>query len=213
MNIKNILLRGLIVSLLSTLTGCDYIEKIKIIDELTKQQEQQNEKIALLEKQQVNIINSTKMLATVIKSIKDQQDTFLFTEFNPTQTKYFILNNGSVGLAGRIISIEPADNGSVIHIALVNLLSVPVSNMGFYATWGGEKPSDAKAYAKWQQLLFSTSMNSALELLPGQWQDINLTLKGISPNNLKYLKLSINMDNIQFDTLQPADSQQKKIKK
>lgn len=56
-------------------------------------------------------------------------------------------------------------------------------------------------------------MNSTLELLPGQWQDINLTLKGISPNNLKYLKLSINMDNIQFDTLQPADSQQKKIKK
>ncbi|EDS93051.1 conserved hypothetical protein [Escherichia albertii TW07627] len=85
--------------------------------------------------------------------------------------------------------------------------------MGFYATWGGEKPSDAKAYAKWQQLLFSTSMNSTLELLLGQWQDINLTLKGISPNNLKYLKLSINMDNIQFDTLQPADSQQKKIKK
>ncbi len=150
MNIKNILLRGLIVSLLSSLTGCDYIEKIKIIDELTKQQEQQNEKIALLEKQQVNVINSTKMLATVIKSIKDQQDTFLFTEFNPTQTKYFILNNGSVGLAGRVISIEPADNGSVIHIALVNLLSVPVSNMGFYATWGGEKPSDTKAYAKWQ---------------------------------------------------------------
>ncbi|GCY88964.1 hypothetical protein HmCmsJML165_03025 [Escherichia coli] len=85
--------------------------------------------------------------------------------------------------------------------------------MGFYATWGGEKPTDINALAKWQQLLFSTSMNSSLKLLPGQWQDINLTLKGVSPNNLKYLKLAINMANIQFDRLQPAESPQRKNKK
>lgn len=148
-----------------------------------------------------------------MKEIKRQQDYFVFTEFNPAQTKYFILNNGSVGLAGRILSIEASENGSVIHMSLVNLLSVPVSNIGFHATWGGEKPIDQKEYAKWQQLLFSTTMNSTLKLLPGQWQDINLTLKGVSPNNLKYLKLAINMQNINFDDLPPADNRQKKSKK
>ncbi len=136
-----------------------------------------------------------------------------FTEFNPAQTQYFILNNGSVGLAGRVLAIDAVENGSVIRISLVNLLSVPVSNIGFHATWGNERPTDAKALAKWQQLLFNTTMNSTLQLMPGQWQDINLTLKGVSPNNLKYLKLSINMANLQFDTVQSAETRQRKNKK
>lgn len=209
------------------LTGCDYIEKANLIDDLAKQQELQKSKIEILEKQQeqykrkiefienqqINIANTTKVLAGVVKAVKDKQDEFVFTEFNPAQTKYFILNNGSVGLAGRVLSIDAVENGSVIRISLVNLLSVPVSNIGFHATWGNERPTDAKALAKWQQLLFNTTMNSTLQLMPGQWQDINLTLKGVSPNNLKYLKLSINMANLQFDTVQPAETQQRKNKK
>ncbi|HFL9469574.1 TPA: DUF3251 domain-containing protein, partial [Escherichia coli] len=210
-----------------TLTGCDYIEKASLIDDLAKQQELQKSKIEelekqqeqyknkaeLFEKQQNNITNSTRILASIVKTVKEKQDEFVFTEFNPLQTQYFILNNGSVGLAGRVLAIDAVENGSVIRISLVNLLSVPVSNIGFHATWGNEKPTDAKALAKWQQLLFNTTLNSTLQLMPGQWQDINLTLKGVSPNNLKYLKLSINMANLQFDTVQPAETRQRKNKK
>ncbi|HFM2703197.1 TPA: hypothetical protein ACG6YU_004182, partial [Escherichia coli] len=207
--------------------GCDYIEKASLIDDLAKQQELQKSKIEelekqqeqyknkaeLFEKQQNNITNSTRILASIVKTVKEKQDEFVFTEFNPLQTQYFILNNGSVGLAGRVLAIDAVENGSVIRISLVNLLSVPVSNIGFHATWGNEKPTDAKALAKWQQLLFNTTLNSTLQLMPGQWQDINLTLKGVSPNNLKYLKLSINMANLQFDTVQPAETRQRKNKK
>lgn len=224
MSVNKILTCLLTVSLMGTLTGCDYVDKIKRIDELQLQQEKLSARLDLIEKQQATnfstvdkqqtlLINSTKALTQIVKDIKSQQDTFVFTEFNPAQTKYFILNNGSVGLAGRVLSIDATENGSVIRISLVNLLSIPVSNIGFHATWGGEKPTDVQAYAKWQQLLFSTSMNSTLTLLPGQWQDINLTLKGVSPNNLKYLKLAINMANIQFDNVQSAETQQKKSKK
>ncbi len=183
------------------------------IEELEKQQEQYKNKAELFEKQQNNITNSTRILASIVKTVKEKQDEFVFTEFNPLQTQYFILNNGSVGLAGRVLAIDAVENGSVIRISLVNLLSVPVSNIGFHATWGNEKPTDAKALAKWQQLLFNTTLNSTLQLMPGQWQDINLTLKGVSPNNLKYLKLSINMANLQFDTVQPAETRQRKNKK
>lgn len=227
MNVNKFFTGVMAASTMLVLSGCDYVEKTKVVDELTKQQEeqkaridqlekqleQQHKKIGTIEKQNISVINSTKTLAQVVKEIKRQQDYFVFTEFNPAQTKYFILNNGSVGLAGRILSIEASENGSVIHMSLVNLLSVPVSNIGFHATWGGEKPTDQKEYAKWQQLLFSTTMNSTLKLLPGQWQDINLTLKGVSSNNLKYLKLAINMQNINFDDLPPADNRQKKSKK
>lgn len=227
MNIKKTLLNVLTILSFCALTGCDYIEKANLIDDLTKQQElqkskiealekqqeQYNHKIELFEKQQNNITSSTKTLASIVKAVKNKQDEFVFTEFNPTQTQYFILNNGSVGLAGRILSIDAVENGSVIRISLVNLLSIPVSNIGFHATWGNEKPTDAKALAKWQQLLFNTTMNSTLQLIPGQWQDINLTLKGVSPNNLKYLKLSINMTNLQFGIIQPAETRQRKSKK
>ncbi len=227
MSIKKALLSMFITLPLWVLTGCDYIEKANLIDDLAKQQELQKSKIEILEKeqeqykrkieiienQQINIANTTKVLAGVVKAVKDKQDEFVFTEFNPAQTKYFILNNGSVGLAGRVLSIDAVENGSVIRISLVNLLSVPVLNIGFQATWGNERPTDAKALAKWQQLLFYTTMNSTLQLMPGQWQDINLTLKGVSPNNLKYLKLSINMANLQFDTVQPAETRQRKNKK
>lgn len=180
---------------------------------LEKQQAQLKSQLETIQKQQTGIINSTKTLTHVIKSVKDQQNTFIFTEFNPAKTKYFILNNGSVALAGRVLSIDATENGSVIHISLVNLLSTPISNIGFNATWGVEKPVDAKEFARWQQLLFNTSMTSTLKLLPGQWQDINLTLKGVSPNNLGYLKLAINMENIQFDNLPAADNRQKRSKK
>ena len=50
-----------------------------------------------------------------------------------------------------MLAIDAVENGSFIRISLVNLLSVPVSNIGFHATWGNEKPTDAKALAKWQQ--------------------------------------------------------------
>ncbi|EHR9387752.1 hypothetical protein KUR65_003132 [Escherichia coli] len=227
MKVNKLLISVLAASTILMLSGCDYVEKNKVVDELTKQQEEQKARIDQLEKrleqetkktntiekQSISLINSTKLLAQVVKEIKHQQDTFVFTEFNPDQTKYFILNNGSVGIAGRVLSVEAIENGSVIHMSLANLLSVPVSNIGFHATWGGERPSNLKEYAKWQQLLFSTTMNSTLKLLPGQWQDINLTLKGVSPNNLKYLKLAINMQNINFDNLPPADTRQKKSKK
>lgn len=145
MNLKKIFFSAVTVSVLCALTGCDYIQEGKPESSLLKQEEEHNNKIVLLEKQQAQlksqletiqkqqtgIINSTKTLTHVIKSVKDQQNTFIFTEFNPAKTKYFILNNGSVALAGRVLSIDATENGSVIHISLVNLLSIPISNIGW----------------------------------------------------------------------------------
>ena len=115
MNLKKTLLSVLMILQLCLLVGCDYIEKASKgrrsrytarvtkskIEALEKQQELDKRKIEHFEKQQTTIINSTKTLAGVVKAVKDKQDEFVFTEFNPAQTQYFILNNGSVGLAGK----------------------------------------------------------------------------------------------------------------
>ncbi|EKK8091428.1 DUF3251 domain-containing protein, partial [Salmonella enterica] len=183
------------------------------INLLEKQQKEQEAKINLLEKQQATVINTTQKVAEVVGRIERKQRLFDYTELDPSQTRYFIINNGNIGLAGRILSIEPIDDGSVIHLDLVNLLSIPVSNLAFNMTWGTKKPSEAKDLPRWKQLLLNTKMDSTIELLPGTWTNVTLTLKGVSPNNLKYLKIGINMENIIFDSIQPINDTKKKPKK
>ncbi|ECF2402226.1 DUF3251 domain-containing protein [Salmonella enterica subsp. enterica serovar Ramatgan] len=209
------------------LSGCDYFADKHLVEEmkeqqkeqetkinlLEKQQKEQEAKINLLEKQQATIINTTKKVTEVVGRVERKQRLFDYTELDPSQTHYFIINNGNIGLAGRILSIEPIDNGSVIHLDLVNLLSIPVSNLAFNMTWGTKKPSEAKDLPRWKQLLLNTKMDSTIELLPGAWTNVTLTLKGVSPNNLKYLKIGIDMENVIFDSIQPINDTKKKPKK
>ncbi|EDV3544954.1 DUF3251 domain-containing protein [Salmonella enterica subsp. enterica] len=209
------------------LSGCDYFADKHLVEEmkeqqkeqetkinlLEKQQKEQGAKINLLEKQQATIINTTKKVTEVVGRVERKQRLFDYTELDPSQTHYFIINNGNIGLAGRILSIEPIDNGSVIHLDLVNLLSIPVSNLAFNMTWGTKKPSEAKDLPRWKQLLLNTKMDSTIELLPGAWTNVTLTLKGVSPNNLKYLKIGIDMENVIFDSIQPINDTKKKPKK
>ncbi|EHI5300923.1 TPA: hypothetical protein ACIBEM_003080 [Salmonella enterica subsp. enterica serovar Dublin] len=209
------------------LSGCDYFADKHLVEEmkeqqkeqetkinlLEKQQKEQEAKINLLEKQQAMIINTTKKVTEVVGRVERKQRLFDYTELDPSQTHYFIINNGNIGLAGRILSIEPIDNGSVIHLDLVNLLSIPVSNLAFNMTWGTKKPSEAKDLPRWKQLLLNTKMDSTIELLPGAWTNVTLTLKGVSPNNLKYLKIGIDMENVIFDSIQPINDKKKKPKK
>ncbi|EAM1155475.1 DUF3251 domain-containing protein [Salmonella enterica] len=209
------------------LSGCDYFADKHLVEELKKQQKEQETKINLLEKQQkeqeakINllekqqdiVINTTQKVAEVVGRVERKQRLFDYTELDPSQTRYFIINNGNIGLAGRILSIEPIDDGSVIHLDLVNLLSIPVSNLAFNMTWGTKKPSEAKDLPRWKQLLLNTKMDSTIELLPGTWTNVTLTLKGVSPNNLKYLKIGINMENVILDSIQPINDTKKKPKK
>ncbi|EJM4956103.1 DUF3251 domain-containing protein [Salmonella enterica] len=209
------------------LSGCDYFADKHLVEELKKQQKEQETKINLLEKQQkeqeakinllekqqTTVINTTQKVAEVVGRVERKQRLFDYTELDPSQTRYFIINNGNIGLAGRILSIEPIDDGSVIHLDLVNLLSIPLSNLAFNMTWGTKKPSEAKDLPRWKQLLLNTKMDSTIELLPGTWTNVTLTLKGVSPNNLKYLKIGINMENVIFDSIQPINDTKKKPKK
>lgn len=203
----------LILGLTFLLSGCDYIANKSLIETLKKQQEEQKLKIDILEKQQVSIISATQKVVDVVSSIERKQRLFDYTELDPSQTRYFIINNGNIGLAGRILSIEPIDDGSVIHLDLVNLISIPVTNIGFNMTWGTKKPADVKEIPQWQKLLLSTQMDSTLELLPGRWTNVNLTLKGVSPNNLKYLKVGINMKNIIFEDTKSIKNKKKETQK
>ncbi|EFK3895635.1 hypothetical protein A8502_004397 [Escherichia coli] len=51
MNVNNFLISVMAASTMLVLSGCDYVEKTKVVDELTKQQEEQKARIDQLEKQ------------------------------------------------------------------------------------------------------------------------------------------------------------------
>ena len=55
MNLKKIFFSAVTVSVLCALTGCDYIEEGKPESSLLKQQEEHNNKIELIEKQQAQL--------------------------------------------------------------------------------------------------------------------------------------------------------------
>ena len=97
---------------------------------------------------------------------------------------------------------------SVIHISLVNLLSTRISNIGFNATWVAKRSMPKELPVA--TITFQHINEIHIEMLPGQWQDINFYLK--SPNNLGYLKLAINMENIQFDNLPLLKIGRKEVK-
>lgn len=173
------------------LSGCDYFADKHLVEELKKQQKEQETKINLLEKQQkeqeakinllekqqATVINTTQKVAEVVGRVERKQRLFDYTELDPSQTRYFIINNGNIGLAGRILSIEPIDDGSVIHLDLVNLLSIPVSNLAFNMTWGTKKPSEAKDLPRWKQLLLNTKMDSTIELFTGNMDKRHANIK------------------------------------
>lgn len=195
------------------LSGCEQQKEPAAVGDLKEQQQSLQEKLEKLDKQQQTLAINEKIIAGAIANLDARSQASTFTELDPSQTRFFVLNNGSIGLAGQIISISPTTDGSILHISLVNLLSVRVANIGFQMTWGNERPKSKEELPRWQQLLFSTKMESDIEFLPGQWKNIDLTLKGVSPNNLKYLKMSLNMDNLIFGSNQASKSEVKKTKK
>src|SRR5690606_1834544 len=111
------------------ITGCDQLKDNSANNELKQQQEKFQQQIVQLEKQQAGLTRSTQALVSAVNTLDQRQQALNYTEFDPTKTRYFILNNGSVALAGEVLSIAPVNDGSVIHIALVNLLSTPISGV------------------------------------------------------------------------------------
>lgn len=51
MNVNKLFISVLAASTILVLSGCDYVEKTKVVDELTKQQEEKKARIDQLEKQ------------------------------------------------------------------------------------------------------------------------------------------------------------------
>lgn len=61
------------------LSGCDYFADKHLVEELKKQQKEQEAKINLLEKQQTTIINTTQKVAEVVGRVERKQRLFDYT--------------------------------------------------------------------------------------------------------------------------------------
>lgn len=141
---------------------------------------------------------------------------FEYTEFDPARVRYFSLNNGIVSLIGQLVQVAPLPNGkgSALTLRVVNNGSVPVFNPGFLAQWGDMMPASDKATLEqtqqWRKALHSSEFRGQLQLAPGNWTEMTLSLEGVMPEQLHFLRLTMLMDQVGFGgalAVVPADAQ------
>lgn len=141
---------------------------------------------------------------------------FEYTEFDPSRVRYFSLNNGVVSFIGQLVQVAPLPDGkgSALTLRLVNNGSVPVFNPGFLAQWGEEMPAGDKVTPEqtlqWRKALHSSEFRGQLQLAPGNWTEITLSLEGVMPQQLHFLRLTMLMDQVGFGgalVAVPADTQ------
>lgn len=141
---------------------------------------------------------------------------FEYTEFDPTQVRYFSLNNGVVSLIGQLVQVKPLPDGrgSALTLRVANNGSVALFNPGFIAQWGDAMPMANKAtpeqMQQWRKALHSSEFRGQLQLAPGNWTEITLSLDGVLPEQLHYLRLTMLMDQVAFGgalIAAPADTQ------
>ncbi|WP_414502381.1 hypothetical protein [Zymobacter sp. IVIA_5232.4 C2] len=129
---------------------------------------------------------------------------FEYTEFDPAQVRYFSLNNGVVSLIGQLIQVKPLPDGkgSALTLRVANNGSVAVFNPGFMAQWGPTMPVGDKIapeqVQQWRKALHSSEFRGQLQLAPGNWTEITLSLDGVLPEQLHYLRLTMLMDQVAF---------------
>lgn len=185
------------VSLIMTaLTGCQKTDQNG--DALSKQVDALRMRVDT-QARQLDLANQALLQHEMVLS------RFEYTEFDPSAVRYFSLNNGVVSLIGQLVQVNPlADGkGSAVTLRLVNNGSVTVYNPGFMAQWGDAMPSGDKITAEdrqqWQKALYTSEFRGQMQLAPNDWTEITLSLNDVAPQQLHYMKLSMLMDQVQFD--------------
>lgn len=137
-----------------------------------------------------------------------QHDTvisrFEYTEFDPAKVRYFSLNNGVVSLIGQLVQVKPLPDGkgSAVTLRIANNAGLTVFNPGFMAQWGdampGGKAISAEQVQQWRKGLHTSEFRGQMQLIPGNWTEMTLTLDGVLPEQLHFLRLTMLMDQVEF---------------
>lgn len=176
------------------LAGCQ--QDNKGVDELNTQVKSLQEKVDQQEQLLVNLANNFVRVQGVATK-------FEYTEFNPQQVRYFILNNGIVSILGQVAKVQPLEKGgTALTLRLANSNSITVNNPGFAITWGpalpqGDKVSPDQLKA-WRDSLQSTAFDGQLVLRSGEWNEVTFNLPSVPADKLGYVRLATTMDNVQF---------------
>lgn len=129
---------------------------------------------------------------------------FEYTEFDPARMRYFSLNNGVINLMGQVAQVKPLPDGkgSALTLRVANNGSLTVFNPGFMVQWGTAMPTGDKVspeqIQQWRKELRTSEFRGQMQLIPGNWIEITLSLNGVQPEQLHYLRLTTLMDQVEF---------------
>lgn len=129
---------------------------------------------------------------------------FEYTEFDPTHVRYFSLNNGIINLMGQLVQVKPLPEGkgSALTLRIANNGALTVLNPGFMVQWGSAMPVGSNVsqeqVQQWRKELRTSEFRGQMQLIPGDWTEITLSLGGVLPEQLHYLRLTTLMDQVEF---------------
>lgn len=200
----------LIMCLPYGLMGCEQ-NPFALISSLQKDIEAQNIRIMKLENQAsdtgTKLNNTEARLSEAVGKLfllELSKDPFKTATFDPAADKGFQRIDTSVGsLAVAIRGITPYADGIKIRLDVGNLTSAVISGGTFTAKWGPRMPKtnntdSFKKYMEWKEKLVEKESKFTEELRPGTWNNLNLTLPGLPPEQFGYLELSLDTNNIKM---------------
>lgn len=132
------------------------------------------------------------------------KDQHLSATFDPAGDDGFQRLDTDVGtFAISIKDVKPNADGIKVRIEVGNLTTATISGGTFKLKWGPrmaktENQDIAKNYDEWQKLLVEKEHKFVEDLRPGSWNDVTVSLPGISSEKFGYLEIKMETSQIKL---------------
>jgi hypothetical protein len=115
--------------------------------------------------------------------------------FDPAAEPAFQRLNSSMGtFAVSVNDIRAHADGARVRLDVGNLTTATYKGAVFSVKWGTRFDSTTMKYLEWWETVRETKHKANIDLRPGAWNKVTLTLPGVPPEKLGYLELSMETD-------------------
>lgn len=161
---------------------------------------QLQQEVSSLKKDAETLTNEVKDLREQLSKLEIQlnmheflQEAYKSAVFDPAADQGFQRVDSSVcSFAVSIEDVQPFADGSRVRISIGNLSAADVTDVKLKVEWGARIPKQGgRKLVDWQKSLQEKTIPLTERLRSGYWNRVAFTVPGTPPQQLGYLKLSM----------------------
>lgn len=173
------------------------------------QMNQLTERLEALETQQRQLSDQIRQLNREVSIVQAQQQLYQEAAFDPSADEGYVRVDTDLGPVVMLLeNVEAYVGGSRVTLRVGNLTSATFQGMKFQVTWGPKAPKapaeDADdawkkywaVYAQWRESEQSKEVEVAEAMQAGAWSRAKITLPGVPPSELGYLRIRASINEI-----------------